>query len=215
MSSRLPASAGIAIGPILFILAMLALLGVVMASGNGDFQTAGGADRITADIVTQANLIRSTISQCNLQYVINVSTATSGGSYAPVSDPYPLSALPGGTLVSALLCDPMGGSPAPSLWNNATSAILLPQPTKGFNPWMYIDDSVAGGGRCIWALPSSGGALGNSQITSGLSRAASKFNSAATNLGTNEVIYDPASTSQKFVVWITPPSGTPNSNCLP
>jgi len=208
MTSKFSPTAGIAIGPILFIIAILALLAGVMASGNGDFQVASGADRITADIVAQANLIRNTINQCNMQYTLAAST----GSVTPVTDPYPTSDTTNGTAVSALGCNPMSTA---SLWNTSTGTILLPQPTSGFSAWMYMDDSVAGGGRCIWAAPSVSSPLNNAQITSGLSRAASKFNNSVAYSATSEVIYDPASASQKFIVWITLPSGTANSKCLP
>ena len=53
------------------------------------------------------------------------------------------------------------------------------------------------------------------QVTSGLTRAASKFNSSTAYSATSEVIYNPASTSQKFVVWITMPTGSADSHCLP
>src|SRR5579859_5398129 len=107
--NRFSSSAGIAIGPILFVIALLAILAAVMAGGGGDFQVAGGADRITADIGAQANLIRNTINECNLQYMLAVST----GSVAPSADTYPLSDTSTGTAVSALTCNPTGGN---SLW---------------------------------------------------------------------------------------------------
>lgn len=203
-SQRFSPSAGIAIGPILFVIALLAVLAAVMSAGNGDYQTASGADRITADIGAQANLIRNTINECNLQYTLAVST----GSVAPTTDPYPASNTTNGTAVSALLCDPTGTS---SLWG----AILLPPPTTGFNAWMYIDASASNGGRCIWTSPSTSNPVNSSPIVSGLTRAASKFNSSTAYSATSEAIYDPASTSQKFIVWITPPTGTANSHCLP
>ncbi len=216
-SEKFSSSAGIAIGPILFVLAILALLAAVMASGGGDFQVAGGADNITNNIVAQANLIRSTINQCNMQYQISVST----GSASPVSDQYPSPS--GATAVSALVCNPIWGSGAttPTLWNDSILGNkLLPPPTSGFNAWQYVDawSSTAGsdGGRCFWTSPNTSNPASSSAITSGLSRAASKFNSSAAYSNSTEVNYNVASASQKFVVWITlPASGTPNSNCVP
>jgi hypothetical protein len=52
----------------------------------------------------------------------------------------------------------------------------------------------------------------------GLRNAAAKFTNGTTYSSSSEVIYDPGSASQKFVVWITlpnPPTNTPNVNCLP
>ncbi|MDE2028969.1 MAG: hypothetical protein KGI97_00225 [Alphaproteobacteria bacterium] len=204
-TKKFPPSAGIAIGPILFILALLALIAVVMSSsGGGNFQVASGADRIATDITSQANLVRSTINQCNLNYQMAIAT----GSVTVTSDPYPSSNTSTGTTVSALTCGPTGGA---SLWG----AVMLPQPTQGFNAWTYIDASAAGGGRCIWTTPTGSSPKSNLSVTSGLTRAASKFNSSTSYSASNEVIYNPASTSQKFVVWITMPTGTADSHCLP
>ncbi|MDR3451015.1 MAG: hypothetical protein P4M15_14955 [Alphaproteobacteria bacterium] len=200
---RFSPQAGIAIGPILFILAILAIIAAYMASGNSDYQVASGTDRINADVTAQANLIRNAINQCNMQYSLAVST----GSVSPSTDAYPTST-GSGTAVKSLTCAPMGGS---SLWG----ATLLPPPTSGFNDWMYIDDAAAGGGRCFWTTPSSANPMSNSGIVTGLTHAAAKFNSATAYSATNEVIYNPAKASQKFTVWITMPTGTPNANCLP
>ena len=165
-------------------------------------QIAGGVDRITADVVSQANLIRNTISQCNLQYSLSVAS----GSVLPKTDPYPASDTSLGTAVASLVCDPTGST---SLWNDK----MLPPPTSGFSPWMYIDASASGGGRCIWITPSGSNPANNLQVTGGLTRAASKFNSSTSFSTSTEALYNPAGTSQTFVVWITLPTGMPNSHC--
>ncbi len=205
--TRFSSQAGIAIGPILFVIALLAILAAVMAGGGGDFQTATVSDRITNDIAAQANLIRNTINQCNLQYTLAVST----GSIGPATDPYPTSDTSNGTAVSALICSAKGSTV--SLWND--NAMLLPPPTKGFNPWMYMDASGSGGGRCFWTTPTEGSPLSDTPLVAGLVRAATKFNSSATYNAATEAIYDSTSASQKFVIWITPPTGTADSHCLP
>jgi len=209
---KLHPSSGIAIGPILFVLAILALLAAVMASGGGDFQVAGAADNTTNNIVAQASLIRSTINQCNMQYLISVSS----GTINPVAsgDYYPT---PTGA-VSALLCSPIGSTN--TIWNDLTLGNkLLPPPSSGFNAWQYVDawsaTPASDGGRCIYTTPSGASPKNNEATVVGLTRAAAKFNSSTTYSSSTEVIYDPASTSQKFIVWITLPQGTPNSNCLP
>lgn len=211
-NARFSSSSGIAIGPILFVLAILALLAAVIAAGGSDFQVAGGADRITADIKAQANLIRNTINDCNLQYSLAVST----NSVTPVlgsnpDGPYPTTPVSG--LVSDLGCTPMG---TPSLWNSGTNNILLPQPTTGFNPWSYINAGTTGG-RCIWTSPTESNPQNSPVITSGLTRAAVAFNTSTAASANSEVIYDLASSSQKFIVWITLPSSpsSADSHCLP
>jgi type II secretory pathway pseudopilin PulG len=208
--SRLRPDAGIAIAAILFVIALLALIGSVIAAGSGSFSTASVTDRVQADIATQANLIRSKINECNLMYGTN-------SNY----DGYPSSDATNGTLVSALTCtgDPSGMQ---SLWSGERPA-NLPPPSSGFNNWYYINTNGSGlggsaaGGRCIWITPSVSSPSGNTGVVAGLSKAANKF-SNGTSCSPScppEVVYDPASTSQKFVVWITLPTGTPNSNCLP
>jgi hypothetical protein len=201
---RFSSDAGIAIGPILFVIALLAVLAATMAGGGGDFSVASISDRITADVSTQANMIRSTVNDCNLRYML----AVSSGSVDPTTDPYPSSNTSNGTAVSALLCDPLGSV---SLWSDK----LLPQPTAGFNAWTYIDVAATGGGRCFWTTPQGANPNGSSGIVGGLTHAASKFNSGATYSANQEVLYDPASASQKFIVWVTMPTGTPDSHCLP
>ena len=204
--------AGFAIGPILFVIALLAVLAAVIAAGSGDFGTASVTDRISADVTTQANLIRSKIGECNIMHGTD-------SNY----DGYPPSDTSNGTLVSALDCigDPVGASQ--NLWTGPRPA-LLPPPTPGFAAWKYIntDDctpqtgnclgGTTSGGRCIWTAPLGSGSTG---IIAGLTKAASKFSNGTTYSSSNEVIYDPASASQKFIVWITMPTGTPDSHCLP
>ncbi|MDD3029950.1 MAG: hypothetical protein PHS57_06705 [Alphaproteobacteria bacterium] len=203
-SGLLPPNAGIAIGPILFVIAMLGLLASVMTSGSGFFQTAGAVDRISADIASQANLIRSTITHCNMEYELALSL---GAESTVPSDPpggFPVSDQETGTAVSELVCDPTDSS---SLWG----AIFLPPPTRGFNAWMYMN-AGSSGGRCIWAAPTNP-AL--SSVVQGLTSAATKFNTTATADAVHEVVYNPAGASQKFVVWITIPQGEANEACLP
>ena len=203
---RFSRDAGIAIGPILFIIALLAVLATAMSSGSGNFQTSGVIDRISADVGSQANMIRTTINQCNLQYQLALSA---GSVDIGSTDGYPASDGTNGTAVADLLCDPMGTS---SLWG----AILFPPPTKGFNGWKYINKGAANG-RCIWTSPSTSNPVSDSGIVGGLSRAAAKFNNATSVDLAHEVVYNPASASQKFIVWITLPTvaADADAHCKP
>src|ERR1700753_1210315 len=92
-ATRLPADAGIAIAPILFVIALLALLATVIAAGTGDFSTATATDRTYNDIYTQTNLIRTKINECNLKYGTNNN-----------GDGWPASDATNGTPVCALAC---------------------------------------------------------------------------------------------------------------
>lgn len=196
-------NAGIAIGVILFVIALLAILAAVIAAGTGSFGTAAVVDRINADITTQANLIRSKIIECNTMYGTNAN-----------GDGYPDS---GGTNTDVANLNCTGDSAGlQNLWSGARPA-ELPPPTSGFNDWQYVNSNSSGfggaatGGRCIYTEPSASSA----GITSGLAKAATRFRSNTSYVSGNEVIFDPDSASQKFVVWITQPTGTPNSACLP
>ena len=133
--SRFPANAGIAIGPILFILALLGMIVSFMASSSSGFNVAGAADRVNADIVNQANLIRTKISECYMQYIINGVNAAALAA-GTCSDYYPCSDTTNGTLVSALTCpnDPLSGGAQQSIWVGLRPS-MLPQPSTGFTPW--------------------------------------------------------------------------------
>jgi len=213
LSPRFHNQSGIAIGPILFVIALLGILATVIASDPGGLNTAGATDRIAADIQSQASLIRTKINECNIKYGTNLN-----------GDGFPASDTSNGTLVSALNCegDPVGSQ---NIWSGLR-ATTLPPPTTSFGPWYYINTNGAGlggtatGGRCIWAAPTVSNPKGNAGLVEGLKKAVSKFTHQTTcsnqsTCSAAEVIYDPASTSQKIVLWVSIPTGTPDAHCLP
>lgn len=203
---------GIAIGPILFVIALLGVLAMAMsASSGGGFSTIAVADRVSADVVSQANLIRTKIGECQMQYIVNGVDNSSYPCYgsgscpaACLNDPYPCSDQTGGTPVSALTCpgDPLANGAQQNVWTGVRPA-SLPPATKGFNNWYYMDAGNAGG-RCIWTSPTDGN--GNQGNVVGLTNSSKKFSS-------QELSYQAGSGSQKFVIMITPPTGTVNPNC--
>lgn len=196
MNRRFSSEAGIALGPILFVLAILGILAAVLSAGSGSFGTAGITDRVAADIATQANLIRAKINECNLMY------GTSSNF-----DGYPSS---GGISIdiSTVACsgDPSSPTNLQNIWSGNRPA-NLPPPTSGFGNWYYINTNNSGlsgsaaGGRCIWTKPTKGSA----GIAAGLTRAAKKFTTSTANDGASEANYNPASANQRFVVWISAP----------
>jgi hypothetical protein len=210
---RFHPQAGIALGPILFVIALLGVIAAVIAADPGGFSTAGATDRIAADIQSQASLIRTKINECNIKYGTNLNY-----------DGYPSSDTSNGTLVSALNCD---GDPSglQNLWNGER-ATTLPPPTQNFGAWYYMNTNGTGlggtatGGRCIWIAPTISNPSSDAALVDGLTKAANKFThqttcSNNTTCGAAEVIYDPASASQKFILWISIPTGSPDSHCLP
>ncbi|MBV8061194.1 MAG: hypothetical protein JO126_01135 [Alphaproteobacteria bacterium] len=206
--TRAPRETGIAIGPILFVLAILGILAAVLSIGSSDFSIASVADRLQADIPAQANLIRAKIMECNLKYGTN-------SNY----DGYPSSDATNGTLVSALTCtgDTAG---LQGLWTGARPA-YLPPPSTGMGQWYYINTNATGqggtatGGRCIWFVPTISNPVNNKGVVTGLTKAAARFTNAVSNDGASEVNYNPAGTTQRFVMWITLPTGTADPHCTP
>lgn len=202
---RLPSNAGIAIGPILFVLALLGILGTIFASDTGgSLGSASTTDRVKAEIAAQANLIRTKIYECHTQYLVHGARSHLSTASCP-NDPYPCSNQTVGTLVKDLTCpnDPLDGSSNErSVWTGLRVA-SLPPPTSGFSEWTYFNAGDVGG-RCFYTTPTSGN--GSAAIVEGLKRAATKFSS-------QELSYDSGSATQKFVVFITRPSGTVDSHC--
>lgn len=182
-SPRLPSDAGIAIGPILFVLALLGILAAYFASDIGQMGTATRADTITPQLTTQANLIRSKFHECNM--------VRGGWPTEPV-----------GNLVKDVECpnDPSG---LENLWTGAR-AVALPPPPSGFDAWKYYDYSGSSGGRCVMTKPSSTASTATKQ---GIAQAFAKFS-------TQEADYAPAGSNQKFIIWITRPTGAAGANCV-
>jgi hypothetical protein len=215
---------GIAIGPILFIIAILGLLASVIASNMGTMANTGTIDRIAADIPSQANLIRSKISECYAKY----GTDRNFDGYPPsggtaIDTAYVSLGSQGLTCVGDSVG--LGTSAIISLWNGPRPT-TLPPPTQGFGDWQYINTNASGlggsatGGRCIYISPTLSNPNTVPGIVQGLTKAASKFSSQTTCNNslincTAPVIYDPNSASQKFIMWITLPTGAPDSHCLP
>ncbi|MDD5586619.1 MAG: hypothetical protein PHY92_06650 [Alphaproteobacteria bacterium] len=198
--SRFSSTAGIAIGPILFVIALLGILAAVFAAGTSSFGVATMADRVTADINSQANLIRSKINECYMQSIAN----NVDNSAAPCAgDTYPCSDQTDGTLVVDLTCpgDSLVDSAQQNVWTGPRNA-LLPPPTSGFTPWRYMN-AGASGGRCFWTQITGSK---NGGVVSGLVKVASKFSS-------QEISYDENSDTQKFVVFLTTPAGAVDSHC--
>jgi hypothetical protein len=177
--------AGVAIGPILFVIALLGVLAVYMSSGNSNMGGAAREDTITTLLHSQANLIRSKMAECNM---IRGGWPAGDGS---------------GTAVTALTCpgDPSGKE---SLWTDTRPSQLAPPP-QNFGAWTYFDYSGTGGGRCVRIAPSSGAS--EPAVRNGIRRAFGKFT-------TQEADYQTAGSVQSFVIWITRPSGSAGANCV-
>jgi hypothetical protein len=217
---RFSSQSGIAIGVILFALAIIAVIVVAMsATGNFSGNTIS-IDRTSAEVKSQGNLIRTKIVECFRNGVEMANVECINNTYIPSQSAYSRQALCGtgktvsdlttlyptstgsGTLVSDLDC-PSYGSGAQNLWTGQ-SAAMLPNPPTGFDPWVYVNAGDVGG-RCIRIQPSTGNAT-NDALKQGLVEASNGFSDL-------ERIYNHNSGSQRFIIWITRPSGAGDANC--
>ena len=67
-NSRFHSSSGIAIGPILFVIFVMAIIASAIASTTGAFSANANADKISNELVFQTNLIRNTIANCKMRF---------------------------------------------------------------------------------------------------------------------------------------------------
>lgn len=173
-------TAGIAIGPILFIIALLGVIVAALSAGTGSWGTAATSDRIKADLRGQANLIRAKVQECYMATIGNAGFD------------YPAGPTPNGTAVTAMTCpgDPAGQQ---NLWSGKRPA-SPPATPKGFQPWVYYN-YVSGSNpvRCIILTPSS---APGTDVRNALAATAALF-------GTSE-IYLNTGGDYSFSVWLTP-----------
>jgi hypothetical protein len=193
VSARFNSEAGIAIGMILFVIAIMAVIGTAISASGNFIGSTITPDRVIADIKAQTFLIRSKILECY----------TLGFDRGDLSDKYPLSTGTG-TLVEELQCLSYA-SGQQSLWSGQSPA-TLPPPPAGFNKW-YYKNAGSTGGRCIRIQPLTASAT-DTGIRAGLAQ-------VATNFSDVERVYTAGSSSQRFIIWITAPTSTPDTDCSP
>jgi hypothetical protein len=183
--------AGIAVGAILFVLALLGVIAAAVSNSGTFMSTTITPDRVSADVKSQANLIRNKILEC----------FTNGYDRGDLPDRYPASTGTG-TLVEVLDC-PSFNTGSQNIWSGQYTA-TLPPPPGGFDKWVYVNAGTVNG-RCIRIQPSSGNA--NDQgLINGLLQASAAFSGM-------ELVFDSGSSSKRFILWITRPSGTPSADC--
>jgi hypothetical protein len=194
MMKRFASHAGIAIGPILMVIALIAVIVGAMSMGSGDIGGAMNADRVTADLRGQIDMIRTKVGEC-----VFLTRRETNPQFAYPAD----STLSTPALVKDLECprDPAGQR---NLWGGARPA-NLPAPPIGFDDWVYVNHgdpaSINPGGTCIYIQPTTAQAS-NSRIREGIQKALMRF-------ATSEYEYDPNSVNQRIVVWIRrPQTGT-------
>ncbi|QQR68648.1 MAG: hypothetical protein IPI58_07315 [Alphaproteobacteria bacterium] len=180
---------GIAIGPILFILALMGVVAAAMGASTSTSSANVSSDRIANIVYSQAELIRAKIHEC---YSFNMGNAANN---------YPTSA-GAGTAVRSLTCPGDQGG-AQNLWTGIRAASLGPVP-PGFDEWLYVN-AGSSGGRCIRIQPTS---TASQSMKDGLARVVARY--AAT-----DIQYTAGGATQRIVIWITPPTGSADANCAP
>lgn len=211
---RPSSQSGIAIGAILFALALIAIIAVAMGAG-GDF--AGSlitVDRVKMEVKGQSALILAKIKECYnhgltaKQAYCDPNIEVSPGVYSrsgcnPIDTTafYPTSAAEG-TAVESLDC-PSYGTGAKNLWTGQSQAQLPPKP-PGFDSWVYVNANDSGG-RCIRIQPQAG-SVNDSAVKQGLIEAANAYS-------TQELVFNSASSDQRYILWVTRPTGTPSAQC--
>lgn len=196
---RFSPQAGVAVGVILFVLAMLAVVATAYtASGNFTGSTIT-PERIGRELRAQADLIRTKINECYMNFK---DIDHSGVSHLNDTN-FPASSGTG-TLVESLEC-PTYGTGTKNLWTGQSS-VMLPPPPKGLEKWVYRNAGAIEG-RCIRIQPEAANASDNA-FKQGMAEAAMAFSDL-------ERTYSSPSPSQRLILWITRPSGTAHADCAP
>lgn len=216
MKKRVSSESGIAIGVLLFALAIIAVLSVVMSAGSNMMgATPITIDRISADVKSQGQLVLSKIRQCvsegidnkkldcsNNTLVLGVPTR-SGCSPIDTTVFYPAST-GSGTVIESITC-PAYGTGMQNVWTGQQPS-MLPPPSSGLEHWVYVNAGDAGG-RCIRIQPLAA-TVDDTSIRNGLAQAAAAFSAA-------ELSFSAGSSSQRFILWVTRPTGVVSADCSP
>lgn len=196
-SGTLPPHAGIALAPILMIIALLAVITGAFAMGSNMFgANAINTDRIILEVRGQSDMIRAKIEEC----VMVTRRAAQSGE--------PQFLFPGddtrGTPIDVVNLDcPRDPTGQQNLWAGARPA-TLPAPPRGFNPWVYVnhgdpdDPAVEGeGGICITIKPNAN--LAGSPVTrDAIKKALSRYSRG-------EVEYRADDPAQRIIFWLRHP----------
>ena len=181
---------GIAIAPILMVIALLAVIVAALSAGSNSF---GGAaitqDRTVAELRGQIDLIRTKVDECVMLTRQPAAPQFLYPGYDALNTP---------VAVKSLNCprDPAGRQ---NLWVGARPA-SYPPVTKGFTPWTYVNhgdtDFVSPGGICIRTQPVDAAHADDAVIRSSLKLVMKNFSSA-------EYTFDEA--TQALIIWIKRP----------
>jgi hypothetical protein len=199
--TRIHGQSGIAIGIILFFLAMIAVVTIAISAGGNMTGSTITPDRIMMDLKSQTNLIRNKILECTQNAAQRLDINFTNPAGAGYVSPFPVST-GSGTAIENVEC-PSYGATVSNLWTGQ-APLMLPPPPRGLEKWYYVNAGDMGG-RCVRIQPEAGSAA-DAGIKSGIANTAGAFTS-------QEITYDPESSSQRFILWITRPTGTTSVDC--
>jgi hypothetical protein len=208
---RIAPTAGIAIGPILFILAILGAIASMISMSSGGMGMATGIDRTKMELSSQIQLVQTKIDECALLNRRSYNEYRRDHAYdkdAPDFDPaaetlYPPADAPEGILVRNYICPATRDHAETPLWAGGVRQAFLPPPPTGFGDWRFVNNGESG--RCFFIQPESSKAAGSKTIREGIAAALKKMPKTAYS-------YDPASPTQRIVIWVTRPTGQ-RPNC--
>lgn len=207
---------GIAIGPILMIVALIAVIVGAFSMGSSDIGGAMRADQATAELRAQADQIRAKIQECvfiTRQYATVALQADPVTGIMPAdtrSDLQKGYGWPGeggllGTAINVrdLDCprDPTGRQ---NLWTGMRPS-TFPAAPSGFDNWVFVNHgdprAVNPGGTCIRIQPQA--------ATAADGRIREAITKALRGLAPDEYTYNPGSSDQMIIIWLRrPQSGT-------
>ena len=123
---------GFAIGVILLCVALIAILAAGFAISSRGLPANIYTGACVSELVSQANLIRTKIGKCGVDY-------PEGDNGTSFHKTYPAGATE--TEVSALTC-PGASAESNGLWTGIDGTFLPKTPT-GFNSWKYFNDATS------------------------------------------------------------------------
>lgn len=182
---------GIAIAPILMIIALLAV--IVGAFSRGADMLGGAAinsDRIVYDLRGQIDMIRAKVEEC-------VMVTRQQGMPQFLFPGFDQLDMP--IRVMDLEC-PRDSTGQRNLWQGARPAALPSEP-RGFQPWLYINhgdpEEVSPGGICIMIKPTPESAA-QDMYRDAIRKALRRYSNT-------EVKYDYNDPEQRIIIWLRRP----------
>lgn len=190
--TKLNAQPGIALAPLLMVIALIAVLvGALGAGANMFGANALNSDRITFELRGQIDQIRAKLDEC---IMLTRQQAVPQFLYPGFDQ------LDTALNVADLNC-PRDAAGMQNLWQGARPSGLPAHP-QNFTDWTYINhgdpDFVSPGGICISIRPVDATTAGNDAVKAAIQAVLKRYSP-------DEYTYDPNSANQRLIIWIRRP----------